>query len=208
MESKGSPNSDTDGPWLKSKNSSETLMYFNGENIAMSCGTNWCIIRDKIVVAESVNASHPLTVPNGGWYFFVDGIPVKSDTFKFTICNFDDPSNPYSMEDLGDDFFIYVRLTKIIYWVNPVNNCVEHSGAKKKGERLGRRWCPYCRLSFSANNFHSQHIKNMHKELYRELRSHVTTDDTSVREAEIISSDMDNMELFTCSEVEDTLSLL
>jgi len=208
MESKGSPNLDTDGRWSKYRNSNEKPMYVNGENIAMSCGTNWCIIRDGTVVAVSLNATHPLTVPIGGWYFFVNNIRVKSNTFRFNICNFNDPSNPYSMEDLGDDFFIYVRLTKIIYWVNPLDNSVEHSGAKKSGDRLGRRWCPYCRSSFSANNFHSQHIKNIHKELYRELRNHVTTNNTSVCDAPIISSNMDNIELFTCSEVEDTLLLL
>merc|ERR1719240_2080330 len=71
---------------------------------------------------------------------------------------------PFHIEDIGADFFMRIRTTKLVWYVDPTTGEVVHSGAKNAGARArpGKRYCPLCCQCFSANNFVSQHLKNLH----------------------------------------------
>lgn len=74
--------------------------------------------------------------------------------------------DPHDMEDLGLEFFMHKRFNRVLWYRDPVSGAVHHSGAKPYGDDdiPGRRYCAICRDSFSANNFVSQHMRNLHKE--------------------------------------------
>ena len=73
-------------------------------------------------------------------------------------------TQPFSLEDIGYDFFLRVKTTKLVWFVDPTNGETVHSGAKAAGSKSkpGKRYCPLCQQCFSANNFVSQHLKNLH----------------------------------------------
>ena len=69
---------------------------------------------------------------------------------------------PLTIEQLGKYYF-FKKNIPIVYWINPISGEINHSGAKVgKNNKPGKRWCPYCCKAFSANNFQSQHIRNLH----------------------------------------------
>jgi len=72
------------------------------------------------------------------------------------------------MEELGRDFFLRVQLTrKVVWFVCPTSGNVYHSAAKPGGPggraKPGKRYCHLCKKCFSANNFQSQHLANLHR---------------------------------------------
>jgi len=110
-------------------------------------------------------ALHPNTIRVGEWQLPGKKGWANSSSFKVCIEGPNTEECPYDVHaDLGEDFFLRVRTTKVIWYKDPSSGEVVHSGAKASGnsKRLGKRYCPLCRQCYSANNFVSQHVKNMH----------------------------------------------
>ena len=113
-------------------------------------------------------ATHPNTVRAGEWLvpFAADGSnwqPAKDFVLKLDSSGTE--KQPLLLEDLGEDFFVRIRATKLVWFVDPKTGLAAHSGAKAAGSlsKPGVRYCPVCAACFSANNFQSQHIPNVHK---------------------------------------------
>lgn len=112
--------------------------------------------------------AHPNTVRAGEWLVphSADGSnwqPAKD--FVLKLDSLGTEKEPLLLEELGDDFFMRVRATKLVWFVDPNTGAVCHSGAKAAGaqNKPGVRYCPVCAATFSANNFQSQHVPNVHK---------------------------------------------
>jgi len=113
-------------------------------------------------------ATHPNTVRAGEWL-----VPVAADgsnwqpakDFVLKLESFGTEARPLLLEELGEDFFMRVRATKLVWFVDPKTGLAAHSGAKAAGShnKPGVRYCPVCDACFSANNFQSQHIPNLHR---------------------------------------------
>tara|TARA_B100000482_G_C12612145_1_gene299512 strand:- start:3113 stop:3667 length:555 start_codon:yes stop_codon:yes gene_type:complete len=130
----------------------------------------WCITLHNMIVAyaQSFGAS-PCTVFAGEW-IFLNGESKKwerNDDFFFTV-NGSTRKNPYDLNDIGVDFFTRIRVNKPVWFIDPDTNCVEHSGAKACGDKVGKRYCWVCKKSFSGNNFVSQHGKVHKRKRYRD----------------------------------------
>ena len=72
--------------------------------------------------------------------------------------------NPISLYDIGLDYFIRMSPRRII-WFTDTYGDKYHSGAKIAGKnrKTGLRYCSICDELLSANNFVSQHMRNIHK---------------------------------------------
>jgi len=117
-------------------------------------------------IAPGVTAAHPNTVrqgewqlptePNGGW--------AAHNEFHVSAEGPNSEAHPFRIDDIGADFFMRVKTTKLVWFIDPTTGEVVHSGAKNAGVRArpGKRYCPLCTTCFSANNFVSQHVKNLH----------------------------------------------
>mmetsp|Transcript_8056 Transcript_8056/g.25123 ORF Transcript_8056/g.25123 Transcript_8056/m.25123 type:complete len:598 (-) Transcript_8056:676-2469(-) len=75
---------------------------------------------------------------------------------------------PFLLEEIGVDFFLRVQLKtrKVIWFESPAGE-VFHSAAKPGGAggraKPGKRYCHICHKCFSANNFQTQHLANLHR---------------------------------------------
>lgn len=75
---------------------------------------------------------------------------------------------PFLLEEIGVDFFLRVQLKtrKVIWFESPAGE-VYHSAAKPGGAggraKPGKRYCHICHKCFSANNFQTQHLANLHR---------------------------------------------
>ena len=150
--------------WERSEN------MFYDQQISMTLlrvyGT-WRIVNlmGECVAEASSNAQHPVTVLQGQWRVFDSDMNAHRDSDLYFIHHelITSPMQPIEMEDLGVDYFVRMNSTKILWYVDPHTRNVYHSGAKAdKDCRLGKRYCSFCHKSFSANNFVSQHMRNLH----------------------------------------------
>lgn len=111
-------------------------------------------------------ARHPNTVRAGEWLLPKppDGVWLPATDFHLRHEGPNTELQPYTLDDLGCDFFLRVKTTKLVWFVDPSTGETVHSGAKGAGSKgkPGKRYCPQCKLCFSANNFVSQHLKNLH----------------------------------------------
>lgn len=139
-------------------------------------GSAWRIVRGSDdpsgeLLAEAVSAAlHPATVGVSGWSLLeAETGAVRHCPEYEMVC--DGPNTelqPFLMEELGRDFFLRVQLTrKVVWFVCPATGNVYHSAAKPGGpggrSRPGKRYCHLCAKCFSANNFQSQHLANLHR---------------------------------------------
>lgn len=117
-------------------------------------------------IAPGVTAAHPNTIRQGEWQLPTEpsGGWAAHPEFHVSAEGPNTEERPFRMEDIGADFFVRVKTTKLVWFYDPSTGEVVHSGAKNagKGARPGKRYCPLCCTCFSANNFVSQHIKNVH----------------------------------------------
>jgi len=140
---------------------------------------------EQLLAEANGDAEHPNTVmPRDKWSLIVDGSHQKlepSAEFQFA-CKSLGPNGistedcPFSMDDLGIDFFIRTHLTeRAIFWYrSPKTGQVCNSAAKAAGNGARRRggdtadadaklrpagvrYCHLCNNCFSANNFTGQH---------------------------------------------------
>ena len=91
---------------------------------------------------------------NKGEWFFEDECIIS---FEFKLSA--EENGPFLLEDLGVDFFSRKTLSHVIQFINPNTGEIEHSGAKEKYGKRGKRYCFICNNCISANNFVSQHSK-------------------------------------------------
>lgn len=134
-----------------------------------SAGGMWSIAPDvdagiAFAIARTT-ALHPNTIKAGEWQLPGRTDWSSSQSFKVCLEGHNAEDSPYDVKvDLGEDFFLRVRTTKVLWFRDPASGDVVHSGAKAAGasQKLGKRYCPLCEQCFSANNFVSQHVKNVH----------------------------------------------
>jgi len=119
----------------------------------------------KAFAVARTAAAHPNTIKPGEWSLPKGGGWAKASGFKVSTEGPNTEDRPFDVNvDLGADFFIRVRTTKVVWFRDPATGEVMHSGAKAAGvsKKPGKRYCPLCEHSFSANNFVSQHVRNLH----------------------------------------------
>lgn len=115
---------------------------------------SWHICINYQIVATSYSLGlHPLSMSKGDW--FLSDKCIISFEFKLSV----EESGPFLLEDLGLDFFSRKTLSHVIQFINPNTGEIEHSGAKEKYGKRGKRYCFLCDACISANNFVSQHNK-------------------------------------------------
>lgn len=188
MVSTGSPEMMLDGEWKRGIPICEKPCYHNGSRLMFFNGKYWVISISlstyNVVLAFSYSGTHPLLASwkiwNEGWNLY--------PKFKFRLKCIDEP---VALEDLGDDFFMSAQLTTVVWWINPITQEVEHSGAKEKHGKMGKRWCCICNQAFSANNFKTQHLR-IHKNGTKldaddlsnveDLSTHVSTHVTNIED--------------------------
>lgn len=120
--------------------------------------------KDAYAIARS-GALHPNTIRNGEW-----NLPAATGwhpcrNFKTSTEGTSSENAPFDLfDDLGGDFFVRVHSTKAVWFKDPSTGDIMHSGAKAAGltRKPGKRYCPQCAQCFSANNFVSQHVRNLH----------------------------------------------
>jgi len=121
---------------------------------------------DACAIARTA-ALHPNTIRIGEWDLRKRiGVWIRSDSFMVSAEGPNTEERPFDIKtDLGADYFLRVRSSKVVWFRHPSTGEVLHSGAKAAGsaKKLGKRFCPLCEQCFSANNFVSQHLKNMHR---------------------------------------------
>jgi len=117
-------------------------------------------------VAPGVPAAHPGTVRQGEWQLpsQPSGVWAPNPDFHLRVEGPNSENEPYRLDEIGADFFLRIKTTKLVWFIDPTTGEVTHSGAKASGSKgkPGKRYCPMCNACFSANNFVSQHLKNLH----------------------------------------------
>lgn len=170
MYAVNSPNGIIDGEWNKNANT----VFQNGDSFMSYYNNKWLIMKKNTIIAYSLPTFglHPCTIRPAEWLFVYPSILTISNFMFKILANTQD--NPYSMSDIGIDYFTRVTPTRPIWFINPLTKNIEHSGAKeqmqyviKKKRKcynhvLGKRYCWVCEKSFSANNFKTQHIDKFH----------------------------------------------
>lgn len=122
----------------------------------------------EILAEAPSTALHPSTVGASSWRFAVHGLMQPACEFEVISDGPNTEQEPFQMEELGRDFFLRVQLTrKVVWFVCPATGNVYHSAAKPGGPggraKPGKRYCHLCKKCFSANNFQSQHLANLHR---------------------------------------------
>ena len=159
MLSTGSPNGIADGIWIKNKKrSKEKPSYYNGDLLLYYNKGSWFIAINSVTLVKSSSfGSHPLSIHKGEW---IDKAEPWYD-FRFFL-NQNSFENPVLLEDIGADFFLRVKHTRI-WFINPHTYEIQHSGAKKSHGIAGKQFCALCKKWISSNNFTFQHVKKLHK---------------------------------------------
>jgi hypothetical protein len=128
-------------------------------------GSQWVIAQDGFLLARSfADAAHPNTIHAGEWEVcatYPDGWEAHPH-FAVQVRGLYDAV--HSWEDLGDDFFVRVRLNKPVRFVR--EGQAYHSGAKSGG----LRYCHLCPQFVSAKNFVAQHLHSAHVSEWERLR--------------------------------------
>ncbi|EOD09124.1 hypothetical protein EMIHUDRAFT_459926, partial [Emiliania huxleyi CCMP1516] len=176
---RGAPLSFLDGEWVRQDSdvkSSPRYAHSDDPKLHLtSDGAAWRVTRGagsgEVIAEAASTALHPGTVEVGSWKVFDRGKELPKSAELEMLC--DGPNTeeqPFLMEELGRDFFLRVHLTrKVVWFVCPATGDIYHSAAKPGGEggrsKPGKRYCHLCNKCFSANNFQSQHLVNLHPEL-------------------------------------------
>jgi hypothetical protein len=118
----------------------------------------------ECVIGHASSCSkHPTTVHSCEWTLLKDDNYVYSDiVFKHSTWDTSTDS-PVQMELLGNDFFMHHKVTKPIWFVNPEDGTIIHSGSKRQRDcdEPGKRYCSECRKCFSSNNW-TTHMTTCH----------------------------------------------
>ena len=151
-------------PVQVSQNEDNASIFSNSKEMTLfRTDTQWMIV-DRILrlVAYAISfGMHPVTVYKGEWMVSSDdGITFQADpTFAFSPGRESSEKEPYSMSEIGIDFFIRNASCQssfgVIWYVDPQSRHVYHSGTKFSG----RKYCHLCQLSLSSHNFYHQHLR-------------------------------------------------
>lgn len=168
------------GSWTRVTRCQLRSRFHNVEdaNIVMYwCDGMWIIehtVLKTILAFTMSDALHPNTLVDSTWTILTDVVLntiVDTDELVFyvshEILSKTSKKRPLSMDDIGLDFFTTWMCSRGFWVRDPTTRQVVFSGAKGfKGDMsTGRRYCPFpeCKgKAFSANNFVSQHMKNVH----------------------------------------------
>jgi len=127
----------------------------------------------QLIFAVAHNdAEHPNTVDRADWLLLCAQTGQLGPHSDFSLAT-EGPNTeqqPFLLEELGTDFFFRVqpKSRRVMWFVDPQSGAVVHSAAKACGSdggraMPGRRWCHICQKCVSANNFHSQHLAQLHR---------------------------------------------
>lgn len=168
----------------------------------------WCATSDDgqhVFLRAQSRAFHPNTVDSIAWRLCTatgeSGSPEQQvPGFGFAVEGPNTEAEPFQVEELGLDYFLRKGKNRTVVWFqDPDTKEVFHSAAKgiegsTHSARLlpGKRWCPNCRKSISANNFQHQHLRSCAGEFstpsgeqvaaaWKELREQVATPTDSWR---------------------------
>ena len=135
----------------------------------------WVVAYDGMMLAGAISeAQHPHTVAPGEWHAQVaSDVWLRLTAYRICAPLTSSPQAPLHLDDIGLDFFVRLRITRPVWFVDPMTGRTRHSGAKcrdklakgasKRPKRNGGvRFCPTCFGCFSANNFVTQHMRNVH----------------------------------------------
>jgi hypothetical protein len=168
MLSCGHPHNDAVIQWIRDPVPYRNRPVFIGNppcnNMILKYEKTWVILIDNVLSYSSQSFGlHPITVLQGEWFFHGNNSTTQSNIY-FYMNWYGSCSQPLDLEnDVGLDVFVRLRLPKPIWYINPVTHEKVHSGAKYLNGKLGRRYCWICNCSVSANNFVSQHLKQVHR---------------------------------------------
>jgi len=156
MQSCGSPKRVADGRWIATDDTYNS--FINGKLELFVYQSQWTIFKGYTIIAYSNSFGlHPLSIKSNEWTF----IGVCSHEFRFFMTP-NTCETAYTMDELGFDYFMRRSSSTIIWWIDPNTDEVQHSGAKYKNGKVGKRYCNICNRAYSANNFKSQHFRNLH----------------------------------------------
>lgn len=160
--SQGSSGSLLDGEWSKKAHKNSFPSYQKDDYILFYDKGLWVISYFGKIIAYSCSLGHhPVTIFKGEWFFVSRNQLDQEFYFKINESQFC-VDNPCMLEDVGDDYFTRLHRSKILYWKQSYDSKSFHSGAKRKHDALGKRYCWVCKETISANNFVSQHLR-MHR---------------------------------------------
>lgn len=108
-------------------------------------------------------ALHPNTILPGEWEALVEWPDTWRALPDFHLKTVKTDA-PLSLDDLGRDYFVRVRGSRPVQFINPHTGEAAWSGAKPPG---GVRYCHLCDVCISSNNFVTQHLRVKHPELVR-----------------------------------------
>lgn len=134
--------------------------YVSDNGCTLASDLNWWVLNDQnsqLLASARTNAEHPNLIDDGAWCD-INGI-VISPFYLRTDLKSTSTKAPLHMSDIGETFFMQLRITPVFWYKEPFSRQVWHTGAKRKKSRMGKRWCSICRQSISANNFASQHMR-------------------------------------------------
>lgn len=122
--------------------------------------------RGAVLASAASDARAPMTVGAASWRT-ADGAAL-GPKFSLLAQGPNSEDAPFTVDELGDDVFVRGVHSGVIWFVCPTTGETYHSAAKPGTgvagrTRPGKRWCHICRKCFSANNFSSQHLPNMHR---------------------------------------------
>ena len=158
MFSSGSPGAIADGKWIKNTiHINGKPAYYNNTLLLYYENGSWLIEQNSDIIVKSHSfGSHPMSVHKGEWGDNI--VPWGDFRFYFYENSFD---NPCLLEDVGEDFFLRVK-SRRIWFIDPISNTVQHSGAKKSMGIQGKQFCALCNKLISSNNFAFQHVRKLH----------------------------------------------
>ena len=129
---------------------------------------------DALVYACSMlPTNHTHAIPSSHWVgrvrcFPDEWVQLTSFRFEFQLAASSSPEFPVDLREVGTDLFVWRTPSRPIWFTEPVHGALCYSGAKTHRDTgtAGVRFCPYCRVCTSANNFVTQHMRCVHPELY------------------------------------------
>lgn len=163
-----------EGVWHRSE-CGNVFHHQRGGMMLSQVDGGWEVVRGSSTNAKGARlaiayttALHPTTVFFFEWLAYECDAARRWRPLELTFAHValrgaTSPVHPVTLDRLGLDFFVRHRQTSVVWFVDPHTGEVQHSGAKACREHgPGKRYCSLCGRSFSANNFVTQHMRNIH----------------------------------------------
>ena len=137
-----------EGAWTKFGSVENRPAYRCGDEFVVAhYDSFWRVLRRRVddggvpvILATAVSLrAHPITIAKGEWWDAA-GKPID---LNFSLTIYGSAEYPIDFEDMGEDFFEYVRNSKVVWYRHPKFG-VQQSGCKKIGDKEGMAYCCIC----------------------------------------------------------------